>query len=179
LFTDMKTDLNYTYFMISRILSQANAALSLAFSKLIFSGDLTEGQAEKLEKEASFDPLKSNVIFASSHSNWAFTLDHFSGVFAQALGGANPEKAKQFLWGDFYLNPKDKKILKKPINEGQHNTFTQFILKNIGNIYTSILEEKDKAKLEKITKVLKIELPASVSSRLESEPGLVALVNVN
>lgn len=162
--------------MISRILSQANAALSLAFSKLVFSGDLSEGQAEKLEKDYSFDPTKGNVIFASSSSNWAFTLDNFSGMVAQALGGANPEKVKAAMWGDFFFNPKEKKVLKKPMTQGQSNIFTQFILKNISNIYSSIIDEKDKAKFEKITKVLKIEVPASIASRLETEPVVVVQV---
>lgn len=172
----MKSDLDNTYFMISRILSQANAALSLAFSKLIFSGDLSEGQAEKLEKECSFDPTKGNVIFASSNSNWAFTLDNFSELVAKALGGANPEKVKAYMWGDFFLNPKDKKILKKPITDGQSNIFTQFVLKNIANIYSSLADEKDKSKLEKISQVLKVEVPANIAARLESEPLVVVAV---
>jgi hypothetical protein len=162
--------------MISRILSQANAALSLAFSKLIFSGDLSEGQAEKLEKEYSFDPIKRNVIFASSNSNWAFTLDNFSGVIAKALGGANPEKVKDLMWGDFYFNAKDKKIVKKPVTTGQSNIFTQFVLKNIANVYSSLVDEKDSEKLTKISQVLKIEIPTNIASRLQSDPSAVVSV---
>lgn len=63
------------------------------------------------------------------------------------MGGANPDKVKQFMWGDFYFNPKDKKILKKPLNDNHANIFTQFILKNIYSAYSSIMIEKDKAKV--------------------------------
>jgi hypothetical protein len=172
----MRMDNDQCYFMISRIVSQANAALSLAYSKLLLSGDLSEGLAKKLEEENSFNPSKGNVIFACSNSNWAFTLDNFCAVFAQALGGANPEKVRPFLWGDYYFSSKDKKILKTPLNQSHSNTFTQFVLKNISNVYSSIMYEKDQAKLEKIVKVLKIDLPQSITQKLESDPGLVVTV---
>lgn len=172
----MKTDNEGCHFMISRIIGQANAALSLAYSKLILAGDLTEGLAQKLEEENSFFPTKGNVIFASSNSNWAFTLDNFTGVFSQALGGANPEKVKQFMWGDYFFNPKDKKITKSKVNENQVNIFTQFVIKNLANVYASIVDEKDSVKLEKILKVLKIDLPANILSKLDSDPTLVVSV---
>lgn len=175
----MKTDNEGCHFMISRILSQANAALSLAYSKLILSGDLNENLAQKLEEENSFSPLKGNVIFACSNSNWAFTLDNFSGILAQALGGANPEKVKQFMWGDYFFNPKDKKIAKTKFSEGQVNIFTQFVIKNLANVYSSIVDDKDQARVEKIAKVLKIDIPANIITKLESDPGLVVSVKLD
>jgi small GTP-binding protein len=173
LFSDPTSSPEQVLFMLDRVLTQANAALALAYTKLRLEEDLSEAQFEKLQEENSFSPLKGNVIFASSFGNWAFTIDDFTKVFAQAMGGANPDKVKQFMWGDFYFSPKDKKILKKPLTEGQSNIFTQFILKNISNVYSSILLEKDKDKLDKISTVLKIEVPVQVASKLDSEPQIV------
>ena len=169
----MNMQVDQILFMLDRVITQANAALSLAFSKRLLAGEISEGLVEKLENEYSFSPLKGNVIFGSSFGNWAFTLDDFAPLFAQAMGGANPEKVRQFMWGDFYFSAKDKKILKKPLTEGQGNIFTQFVLKNISNLYSGVLFEKDKAKLDKISTVLKIDIPVQVSSKLDSEPQVV------
>ena len=161
-------------FMVEKIITGANAALSLSFSKRLQEEDITEAQAVKLEEDYTFNPLKGNVIFACSSSNWAFTLDNFSEIFAQAIGNnAKAEKARQFMWGDFYFDPKEKKIVKKPMTPNHQNIFVSFILKNIYNIFNSIIYEKDKDKLVKICSKLKIELPANVASKLESEPQIV------
>lgn len=163
--------------IIDRVITEANAALSLSYSKLVLEEIIPDHKAKILEEQAFFSPLKGNVIFACSHDNWAFTVDDFCPLLAQALGGANPEKVKQFMWGDFYLNPKEKKILKAPLNSSHQNIFSQIILKNIQNVFTSLVIEKDSAKLEKITKVLKIEVPHNISSKLDSSPQMVASVS--
>lgn len=164
--------------MMSRSITQANAGLSLALSAWAFEEDIPETKVAQLEEELSFSPTKGNVIFASSNSNWAFTLEDFAPILSKVLGGANPDKAKAFLWGDFYLS-KEKKILKAPQVEGQQNIFTQVVLKNIQSIYTAVCLDKDAAKVQKITSVLNLDISASVMSKLESEPTIVVTSILN
>ena len=43
------------------------------------------------------------------------------------------------LWGDYYLNAKQKKILKGAFTKGKKPLFVQFILDNLWNVYDAVL----------------------------------------
>jgi ribosome assembly protein 1 len=162
--------------LINRAIEGSNAALSLSFSKKLLEEGLHESVIQRMEDEYFFSPLKGNVVFASCNDNWAFTLDNFTELLAKTMGGANPAKVKQFLWGEYFLNPKDKKIVKKPVNNMHPNIFTQFSLKNIHAVYSAVKLEKDSEKVKKISKVLGVELPDNFDKKMESDPQLIVSV---
>lgn len=57
-----------------------------------------------------FHPSQGNVIFASAIDGWAFRVDQFAAIYAQKLG-MKEGVLRKCLWGDFYLDPKTKRVI--------------------------------------------------------------------
>jgi outer membrane lipoprotein-sorting protein len=66
---------------------------------------------EKAEKEIFFSPEKGNVVFASAIDNWSFSIRSFAQKIAKRFV-MNPFALEKFLWGKFYFQTKEKKIVK-------------------------------------------------------------------
>lgn len=62
------------------------------------------------------------------------------------------------MWGDFYLNSKNKRILKGAQAKAKKPLFVQFVLDNLWAVYDAIAVRKDKEKIEKIVSSLGIKL---------------------
>ena len=91
---------------------------------------------EKDDEELYFAPEKQNVIFSSAIDGWAFTVRQFAHLYEKKLGikSATLEKV---LWGDYYLDPKTKRILGSKHLKGRHlkPMFVQLVLENIWAVY--------------------------------------------
>jgi len=123
---------------------------------------------DKIEDKMYFSPEKGNVIFCSAIHCWAFTIMDFAKLFSQKLK-CSEKMLQKFLWGDFYLNPKNKKVYKNPQNEKHKPMFVEFILQNIFNIYEKI-RQGDVQKMEQIAKGLNLELPPKYKEILTKDP---------
>lgn len=110
-----------------------------------------EGFDENLDSEAFFSPAKGNVAFASAFDGWAFRVNHFAELFSKKLG-MKRELLQKTLWGEYYLNKKTKRVMRRPSSKGAQDTmFVSFIMQNIHEIYSSIfLYPYDSDKIEKI-----------------------------
>jgi ribosome assembly protein 1 len=112
------------------------------------------------DEDIYFDPSKGNVIFASAIDTWAFRLDRFSHLYAKKLG-IQERKFRKVLWGDFYFDPKTKRIISQKQKDKQGRNlkpvFVQFVLENIWAVYESA-ENRDQEKLEKIVKTLELRI---------------------
>lgn len=120
------------------------------------------------DEDIYFDPGRGNVIFASAIDNWAFRLDRFSHLYAKKLGILE-RKFRKVLWGDFYFDPKSKRVIgyKQKEKEGKvlKPVFVQFVLENIWAVYESA-EKRDQEKLEKIVKTLDLKVhPRDLKSK--------------
>jgi ribosome assembly protein 1 len=113
-------------------------------------GDDAEDDGEFEEKEDEdlyFAPEKGNVIFASAINGWAFRLGKFAQLYASKLG-IQEQKLRRVLWGEWYLDPKSKRVVgrKKAFEGGKGRSlkplFVQFILDNIWRVYETVLEEQ-------------------------------------
>lgn len=127
-----------------------------------------ESYEELDDEDIYFDPARGNVIFASAIDNWAFRPDRFSHLYAKKLG-IEESKFRKVLWGDFYFDPKSKRILtlKQKEKEGRNlkPVFVQFVLENIWSVYDSA-QNRDQEKIEKIVKALELKiLPRDLKSK--------------
>lgn len=127
-----------------------------------------ESYEELDDEDIYFDPGRGNVIFASAIDNWAFRPDRFSHLYARKLG-IEEAKFRKVLWGDFYFDPKSKRILthKQKEKEGRNlkPVFVQFVLENIWSVYDSA-QNRDQDKIEKIVKALDLKiLPRDLRSK--------------
>lgn len=98
---------------------------------------------EKEDKDIYFAPERGNVVFSSALDGWAFTCEAFAGMFEKRLG-VKREALTRFLWGDYYLDPKTKRVLGAKHLKGRNlrPMFVEFILNNIWAIYDSTIIKK-------------------------------------
>ena len=130
-------------------------------------GDLEQQFEERDDEDLYFAPEKNNVIFASALDGWAFTVRQFGGMYEKKLG-IKRSILEKVLWGDFYLDPKTKKVLSQKHLKGRNlkPIFVQLVLEPLWTVYEATVgvnDSGDPTKLEKITKSLSIKLPAYVS----------------
>lgn len=124
---------------------------------------------EDREKEMYFSPEKGNVIFASAIDGWAFSLDVFADLLTDKLK-VDRDVLINNMWGNNYFNNRTKEFEKEPVSEKSKPAFIELVLDSIYKIYKIICFEKDKAKIDKVTETLKIQIPNSDYSYLKKEP---------
>ena len=92
------------------------------------------------------------MVFASAADGWAFSIETFAELYSKKLN-FNQTVLRKTLWGDYYINMKEKKILRGASIKNKKPLFVQLVLDNIWAVYQTILE-KDKEKLEKMIGML-------------------------
>lgn len=108
-----------------------------------------EGEGDPFEErdDASlyFDPVQGNVLFASAIDGWAFRISRFAQLYSSKLG-MSEKVLNRVLWGDWYLDVKNKRVLnrKKMEQSGKKlkPLFVQFILENIWAAYDAVVLNK-------------------------------------
>ena len=128
----------------------------------------TEGTfEEKDDEDLYFAPEKNNVIFSSAVDGWAFTVRQFASLYEKKLG-LKRSVLEKVLWGDFYLEPKTKRVLSSKHLKGRalKPMFVQLVLDNIWAVYEATTGgnkgKGDPAMVEKITKSLSLTIPPHV-----------------
>lgn len=99
-----------------------------------------EAFQEKDDEDIYFAPERGNVIFASAIDGWAFRVGRFAQMFAAKLG-FNESNLRKVLWGDFYLDPKTKRVVGQKHLRGRSlkPLFVQIVLDNIWAVYDSVM----------------------------------------
>ena len=121
---------------------------------------------EKDDEDLYFSPEKNNVIFSSAVDGWAFTVRQFASLYEKKLN-IKRSVLEKVLWGDFYLEPKTKRVLGTKHLKGRtlKPMFVQLVLENIWAVYEATTGNKgmgDPAMVEKITKSLSLTIPPHI-----------------
>lgn len=160
----MEEDLNWREKMEER--AQAQAAKDVQLVDLQSdSGDLQF--EERDDEDLYFAPERNNVIFGSAIDGWAFTVRQFASLYEKKLG-IKRNALEKVLWGNFYLDPKTKKVLGPKHLKGRNlkPLFVQLVLDQIWAAYTATVGGEsgkgDATMLEKITKSLNITIPRHI-----------------
>ena len=174
LLTQLQMSASEAYTHMMKLLEQCNAVLGSFFASDRTADDLRRSeqglpanQGEEAEEDIYFEPARGNVIFASAIDGWAFTIEQFAEYYQASLG-MKQDVLNKTLWGDFYLEPKTKRIVGAKHLKGRplKPMFVQFILDNIWAVYNACLKDRDAEKLEKIIKSLNIRiLPRELKSK--------------
>ena len=136
-------------------------------SESIATTDADGAFEEKDDEDLYFAPEKSNVIFSSAIDGWAFTIKQFASLYEKKLG-IKRSILEKVLWGDFYLEPKTKRVLGSKHLKGRalKPMFVQLVLENIWAVYEATTGGNkgrgDPAMVEKITKSLNLTVPPHV-----------------
>ncbi|EAA58306.1 hypothetical protein AN6907.2 [Aspergillus nidulans FGSC A4] len=159
----MEEDLQWRERMEERV----NAA---AQQKQAQDGEPAEGgvdgaqYVERDDEDLYFAPEKNNVIFCSAVDGWAFTVRQFAAIYEKKLG-IKRAILERVLWGDYYLDPKTKRVLGQKHLKGRalKPMFVQLVLDSVWAAYEATTGggkgKGDPALLEKITKSLGINIP--------------------
>ncbi|KAI5958027.1 RIA1 [Candida theae] len=158
LITEWKLSPLEAYQHISRVIEQVNSVIGSFYAGDRLEDDLNWREAgaigefvEKDDENLYFVPEKNNVVFASAIDGWAFTVKTFAEIYSKKLGFSQTALAKT-LWGDYYLDMKNKKIGsgKKLKGGNSKPLFVSLILDQIWAVYENCVIERNQEKLEKI-----------------------------
>ncbi|KAG8686215.1 Cytoplasmic GTPase/eEF2-like protein (ribosomal biogenesis), partial [Ceratobasidium sp. 395] len=118
-----------------------------------------EAYQEKDDEDLYFAPEKGNVIFASAIDGWGFRVGHFAQLYAAKLG-IKENNLRRVLWGDFYIEPKTKRVISYKHLRGRNlkPLFVQFVLENIWAVYDSVIVNPNPDKVAKICTTLDIKV---------------------
>ncbi|KAI9790318.1 MAG: Cytoplasmic GTPase/eEF2-like protein (ribosomal biogenesis) [Piccolia ochrophora] len=140
----------------------------------------TQEYIEKDDEDIYFAPENNNVIFSSAIDGWAFTVKQFAALYEKKLG-IKRTVLEKVLWGDYYLDPKTKRVLGQKHLKGRtlKTMFVQLVLENIWAVYAATVSngsgKGDTTTVEKISKSLAIALPAHVLRSKDPRAVLTAL----
>ncbi|KAL9000321.1 MAG: hypothetical protein Q9169_001038 [Polycauliona sp. 2 TL-2023] len=122
---------------------------------------------ERDDEDLYFAPEKNNVIFSSAVDGWAFTVRQFASLYEKKLG-IKRSVLEKVLWGEYYLEPKTKRVLGSKHLKGRalKPMFVQLVLDNIWAVYEATTGG-DKGKgdpnmVKKITESLSLSIPPHV-----------------
>lgn len=103
----------------------------------------TDEFKERDDEDLYFAPEKGNVLFASAVDGWAFRVSQFAHLHAVRLGIREANLTK-VLWGDFYLDPKTKRVITRKTlgKRALKPLFVQLVLENIWAVYDSVVLNK-------------------------------------
>lgn len=136
-------------------------------SESVTASDTTGDFEGKDDEDLYFAPEKNNVIFSSAVDGWAFTVRQFASFYEKKLG-IKRSILEKVLWGDFYLDPKTKRVLGSKHLKGRvlKPMFVQLVLDNIWAVYEATTGGSkgrgDPAMVEKITKSLSLTIQPHV-----------------
>ncbi|KAG0200497.1 Cytoplasmic GTPase/eEF2-like protein (ribosomal biogenesis) [Mortierella sp. GBA30] len=190
------TELQFTpleaYIHLNKILEQVNAVMGTFFSENVLEEDYRKKAERKKEQEGKdssstgledtfsdwhvetqddshiyFHPSQGNVIFASAIDGWAFRVDQFAAIYAQKLG-MKEGVLRKCLWGDFYLDPKTKRVIGYKGLKGRalKPLAVHLVLDNVWKIYDVVVVQPDREMTEKVVKSLNLKvLPRDMRSK--------------
>ncbi|KAJ7134421.1 P-loop containing nucleoside triphosphate hydrolase protein [Mycena epipterygia] len=115
---------------------------------------------EKDDEDIYFAPERGNVVFASAIDGWGFRIGKFAQLFAAKLG-MKEANLRRVLWGDFYIDPKTKKVISYKHLRGRalKPLFVQFVLENIWAVYDAVVLNPNTDKVTKIVGALNLKIP--------------------
>ncbi|EPQ54738.1 P-loop containing nucleoside triphosphate hydrolase protein [Gloeophyllum trabeum ATCC 11539] len=115
---------------------------------------------EKDDEDIYFAPERGNVIFASAIDGWGFRVGKFAQLFAAKLG-IKEGNLRRVLWGDFYLDPKTKRVISHKHLRGRalKPLFVQFVLENLWAVYDAVSLNPNPEKVNKIVTSLNLKIP--------------------
>lgn len=150
------------YAHLARVLEQVNAITGILYAQELVTRAERDAPADALvagpDDDASlyFDPARGNVVFASAIDGWGFALADFARLFAQRLG-VREDVLQRTLWGDYYVDPKTRRVLRGAADAGRRPLFAQLVLENIWAVYDAA---KDPARIAAVCEKLAIRVHA-------------------
>jgi ribosome assembly protein 1 len=132
----MEEDLNWRERVDERVAAAAMKQKASALGDTDAEVAVAQEYEERDDEEIYFAPEKNNVIFSSAIDGWAFTVRQFASLYEKKLG-IKRNAMEKVLWGDYYLDPKTRKVLAQRHLKGRNlkPMFVQLVLEQIWAVY--------------------------------------------
>lgn len=136
----MEDDLRWREEREKRVAQRKDAQAADTDAAASSSIDEDEAFHEKDDEDIYFAPERGNVIFASAIDGWGFRIGKFAQLYAMKLG-MKEANLRRVLWGDYYLDPKTKRVIGYKHLKGRalKPLFVQFVLENIWAVYDGVV----------------------------------------
>ncbi|SCZ92656.1 BZ3500_MvSof-1268-A1-R1_Chr5-2g08074 [Microbotryum saponariae] len=184
LVTELKLSPSEAYHHLSRIIEDVNAIVGSFYAGERMEDDwrwrerreaaaaarsgaeagadvVDEEYEERDDSNLYFDPSNGTVLFSSAMDGWAFRISRFAQLYAVKLG-MSEANLNRCLWGDWYLDPKTKRVINRKKMEASGKKlkplFVQFVLEAIWNVYDSVVLNNNPTKVDKIISSLNIKV---------------------
>ncbi|KAF8558377.1 P-loop containing nucleoside triphosphate hydrolase protein [Imleria badia] len=186
LITELKLSPIEAYHHLARLIEQVNVVMGEFFAGERMEDDLRwreerdrrlaakkdqyadEGEAtaneedifkEKDDEDIYFAPERGNVVFASAIDGWGFRVGKFAQLYSAKLG-FKEANLRRVLWGDFYLDPKTKRVISYKHLRGRSlkPLFVHFVLENLWAVYDAVVLNPNPEKVSKIVSALNLKL---------------------
>ncbi|KAI1789569.1 translation elongation factor 2 [Ganoderma leucocontextum] len=186
LITELKLSPTEAYHHLSQLIEQVNAVMGSFFASERMEDDLRwreererrlaakkEAHAEEVDatvnekdeyqekddEDIYFAPERGNVVFASAIDGWGFRIGKFARLYAVKLN-IKEANLRTVLWGDFYLDPKTKRVISHKHLRGRSlkPLFVQFVLENIWAVYDAVTLNLNPDKIAKIITTLGLKI---------------------
>ena len=166
LITEKKLTKLETFQRLNQVLEQVNATIALLIASEAMKesedrrAENTQVSKKKVEDPSHinldddyviindegryFAPALGNVVFASAIHGWAFTVDHFAKLYHKKFGASISVLSKT-LFGDYYINMKQKRFCNGATDKGKEPLFCKLILSYLYQIYENV-NDKNKEK---------------------------------
>ncbi|KAL5524507.1 RIA1 [Sanghuangporus sanghuang] len=146
--------------LAERKANQANTADAASEGNVENADSVDAEFQEKDDEDLYFAPERGNVVFASAIDGWGFRVSKFAQLYAAKLG-IKEANLRRVLWGDYYLDPKSKRVIGYKHLKGRalKPLFVQFVLDNIWAVYDSVVINPNPDKVSKIVSTLNLKIP--------------------
>lgn len=155
LFAELHLSPMEAYRHIQNVLEQVNVIMGVReVEEMMAAASLREDDSEDASEwtleegtdalrtvSGYFSPEMGNVVFASATDGWACRLTDFAKLFSNKFG-ISEKVLTRTLWGDYYLNSKTKRIVRKnprDVRASAKPMFVQFVLASIYAVYDDVL----------------------------------------
>ncbi|KAF9219249.1 P-loop containing nucleoside triphosphate hydrolase protein [Gyrodon lividus] len=114
---------------------------------------------EKDDVDIYFAPERGNVVFASAIDGWGFRVSKFAQLYSAKLGFKEVH-LRRVLWGDFYLDPRTKRVISYKHLRGRalKPLFVHFVLENIWAVYDAVVINPNTDKVARIVSALDLKI---------------------
>ncbi|KAI6005368.1 P-loop containing nucleoside triphosphate hydrolase protein [Pisolithus marmoratus] len=176
LIVELKLSPVEAYHHISRLIEQVNAVMGGFFASARMEDDLRwreerekrlAAKKDQTTEDIYFAPERGNVVFASAIDGWGFRVGKFAQLYSTKLG-FKEANLRRVLWGDFYLDPKTKRVISYKHLKGRalKPLFVQFVLENIWAVYDAVVLHPNTEKVAKIVSTLNLKVsPRDLKSK--------------
>lgn len=197
LITELRLTPTEAYTHLTRLIERVNAVMGSFFAMDRMEQDLKWRELQELrtlddntsenvfveqsDENLYFSPELNNIIFASAIDGWGFTVGQFAGIYERKLG-MKREKLEKVLWGNYFFDPKTKRVISgsssaaKALKGTPKPLFVQLVLDNLWKVYESSVVERDPEQSAKIVSALGLKISPTIIKAKDGKPLLSAIL---